>query len=490
MARRRREPAGVLLGLTEAELTWLERHLRAELHLADPVAWVRERLGEHLWSAQREIAYAVRDHRRVAVRSAQDVGKSRIASRLACWWIDTHPVGEAFVVTTAPTFKQVQAVLWREMRSAHAAATLPGVMSETEWKIGGRLVAFGRKPADYDPDAFQGIHTRYVLVIMDEACGIPESLWTAAETLMANEGSRILAIGNPDDPMSSFATACAPGSGWHSIRIDGYASPNFTDEPVPSELRELLLSRTWVAERKRSWGEDSPLFISKVRGEFPEDAEDALIPLTWIRAAQARFDPEPAEPSDEPTILGVDIARYGSDETVIVARHGDRAWIVARYRHQDTMATTGRVVRAIQDLGAREALVDVIGIGSGVVDRLAEQHQPVTGLNAGAAARSKRKFANARAEWCWGVRDRMEKGQIAIQPDDELAAQLAALRYTFDSSGRIQIESKEDMRSRGIASPDIADALMLAFSARETPSFNITIPNMWRASYWRGESDW
>jgi hypothetical protein len=112
-------------GMSDHELAALRDHLRRELHRADPVAWVAERLGESLWSAQRLIARAVRDHRRVAVRSAQDVGKSRIASRIACWWIDTYPVGQAFVVTTAPSFKQVQAVLWREMRQAHRAGKLP-----------------------------------------------------------------------------------------------------------------------------------------------------------------------------------------------------------------------------------------------------------------------------------------------------------------------------------------------------------------------------
>jgi len=460
---------------SEPELVSLERHLRGELYRADPVIWVAERLGERLWSAQREIARAVRDHRRVAVRSAQDVGKSRIASRLALWWIDTHPVGEAFVVTTAPSFKQVQAVLWREMRLAHRVGKLPGVMTETEWKIAGQLVAFGRKPADYDPDAFQGIHALYVLVILDEACGVDEALWNAAETLTANEGSRILAIGNPDDPASLFARVCHPGSGWHSIRIDGLQTPNFTDEPVPDELRALLLSPTWVEERKRSWGEDSPLYISKVRGEFPEDADDSLIPLGWIRAAQARYEEASGRP-EVAEVLGVDVARYGSDETVIVARAGELAWIVGRYRKQDTMATTGRVVRALADLGASEAAVDVVGIGAGVVDRLDEQRLPVVGLNGGSAPRDPDRFANARAEWYWGLRDRFERGEITLEPDDELAAQLAGIRYLIDSHGRTQIESKQVARSRGVASPDIADALMLAFASYHDPAPPIVTP--------------
>jgi hypothetical protein len=130
-------------------------------------------------------------------------------------------------------------------------------------------VAYGRKPADYDEDSFQGIHARFVLVILDEACGIPGSLWTAAETIATNDGCRVLAIGNPDTPLSQFKRACEPGSGWRVIHVDGLRSPNFTSEVVPEGLRELLLSPTWVEERRADWGEDSALFQSKVRGEFP-----------------------------------------------------------------------------------------------------------------------------------------------------------------------------------------------------------------------------
>lgn len=126
--------------------------------------------------------------------------------------------------------------------------------------------------------------------------------------------------------------------------------------------------------------------------------------------------------------------------------------------------------------------MDVVGIGAGVVDRLKEQHEPVLGLNAAAAPRDKTRLANARAEWCWRLRDRFERGEIAIFPDDELAAQLAGIRYAIDSAGRIQIECKEDARCRGVASPDIADALMLAFSSRKEPPRNIRIPTMWQPS--------
>ncbi|MCR4300614.1 MAG: hypothetical protein NUV51_03315, partial [Sulfuricaulis sp.] len=164
--------------------------VRFTRYLDDPVGFVQTGLGEVLTAKQCEIAEAVRDHRHVAVHSAHDLGKSFIASRLAAWWLSVHKPGEAFVVSTAPTFAQVRAILWREIGRAHRKANLPGRVNQTEWWINDEIVAYGRKPADYDEDAFQGIHARYVLVILDEACGIPETLWTAAETITTNEGCR------------------------------------------------------------------------------------------------------------------------------------------------------------------------------------------------------------------------------------------------------------------------------------------------------------
>ena len=141
--------------------------------LMDPVGWVHHRLGETIWSKQAEILVSVRDHRRTVVRASYDVGKSWSASRLAAWWLDTHAAGSAFVISTAPTFNQVRAILWREINRAHAKGKLLGRVNQTEWWIGNELVGMGRKPADYDATSLTGIHARYVLVIIDEAGGVP-----------------------------------------------------------------------------------------------------------------------------------------------------------------------------------------------------------------------------------------------------------------------------------------------------------------------------
>jgi hypothetical protein len=178
----------------------------------DPVGWVTNSLGEFWWSGQHRMAQSVVENRYSAFKASHDVSKSHTMSRLALWWIDVHPPGEAFVVTTAPSTPQVEAILWRYMGNAHKKAGLPGrITLDAKWYIGNELVAYGRKPADYDPAAFQGIHARYVLVIIDEAGGVPKSIFDAVDALATNIDARVVAVGNPDDPASHFATICKPG---------------------------------------------------------------------------------------------------------------------------------------------------------------------------------------------------------------------------------------------------------------------------------------
>ena len=304
--------------------------------------------------------------------SCHDSGKSFLACRLAAWWITVHPPGEAFVVTTAPTTAQVEAILWREIRAAHRKGELPGRLTlNAQWYLPGeQLVAYGRKPQDYDPAGFQGIHARRVLVIVDEACGVPRMLFDAVDSLATNEGARVLAIGNPDDGAAHFADICKPGSGWHVIRVDGLETPNFTDEQVSTELSDLLLSTQWVEERKKRWGESSPIYQSKVLGLFPEVGEDTLIAPGLVLAAQRR-ELTPAE--DDFEQFGVDVARYGKDETMIYRAQGGYVRLAWHGHAQDTMTTAGHVARLLRASGGSvPAIVDEVGVGAGVLDRLNE----------------------------------------------------------------------------------------------------------------------
>ena len=482
--------------------------------LADPNVWLDRKLGEFAWSKQREILESVNTHRYTAVQACHDVGKSFIASRVAAWWIDQHPPGEAFIVTTAPSSAQVSAILWREIAKAHRKGKLVGRITSAgypQWKLGnGELVGYGRKPADYQDSAFQGIHARYVLVVIDEACGVAKKLFDSVDALATNEDARVLAIGNPDDPASHFAQVCKPQSGWNTIRIDGLRSPNMsraeiesgrypllaqlmaeegiepTDEVIPDEVKPMLLSPLWVEERLARWvGNDNatipisqraaqnPLFTAKVRGIFPASGNDGVIPLGWVQRAVERWRdwdeagrPEPAGTH----IVGVDVARTGEDATCIATRQGDVVYDVSPYRIADTMETVGMVAAKLRAVPHSTAIVDVIGIGAGVVDRLREQGLNVVGFNAAAGTKTtdaigEFRFRNMRAAAWWGMREQLDPSRgatLALPPDDTLIQDLTSPNWKIHSGGIIQVESKDEIRRRIGRSTDMADAVIQA----------------------------
>jgi len=448
----------------------------------DPALWVSEVLGEHLWSKQVEIVESVVANRHTAVPSCHGTGKSFIASRLAAWWLDAHPAGEAFVVTTAPSDKQVKAILWREIGKAIRAAKRmtrraksfilnSRTTLDAQWyvKLGDQdeLVAYGRKPQDLQNEeeaatAFQGIHAKYVLVILDEACGIPKWLWDAVDSLVTNEHSRVLAIGNPTDPTSHFEKVCRPGSGWNVIPIGYQDTPNFTGEAVPDKLRDLLLGKTWVAERLARWGRKSSLYISKVLGFFPESADDTLISAQMIKDAQAR-DLSGRAISD-PGNYGWDIGELGPDETAGYLNRGGMVRRMYANAAHNPMEAAGDIAAVARDHRDRSHQVDKIGVGSGTYFRLLELGIRVSGFGAGEKARDPLRFKNRRAEAWWTFRQMMIDGAVDLDPgDEELAAELQAPKWGRDSAGRVWLESKEKMRDRGIASPNRADAVIMSF---------------------------
>jgi hypothetical protein len=466
---------------------------RSVIYRRDPVIWAQERLGIFLWSKQKEILYSIRDNRRTAVPSCYDIGKSFVSAVAVSWWLDVHPVGSARVVTTAPTGYQVKAILWSEIADLFARGKLKGRLNQTEWWMEideegdgdgkytrEKLVAFGRKPAEYTPSAFQGIHAKYVLVIKDEAAGIGPGLQNAIKGLLSNEYARELDIGNPEDCTAPFYRHCLPDSGFNVIPVSAFDTPNFTGEEIPETLRDLLISPTWVEERKKDWGENSPMYQAKVLARFPEDAENTLIPLSWIRAAQDRWR-EKTNINDDITgdiDIGVDVGG-GGDSNCICVKRGRRAIVEYEDKERDTMKTLGRVLKWIkQNPRTRAAKVDYIGIGHGAVDRAGEMHKDqvirrtnpdlakraglIQGASVGRAAIDNTQYTALRSEGYWTLREMFREGIIDIDDTDEkLAAQLSAIKY-YPSSGRIQVETKEDLKSRGLPSPDRADSLMLA----------------------------
>jgi hypothetical protein len=516
------------------------------LYQRDPALWVRSN-DEEIWSQQDATLASVRDNRYTAVHSAHDLGKSFIASRAIAWWIDTHPPGSAFVVSTAPSAAQVSAIMWREVTKIHRKANLLGQINRAgypQWFIDGELVGYGRKPADYEQSAFQGIHAEYVLVVIDEACGVTQHLFDAVDALATNENARVLAIGNPDDPASHFAKICKPDSGWNVIHLDGLRSPNMTyerivgpdpenplfpltkalmeaehipysTEPISDYLRKMLVNEQWIEERIARWAnfspqqaehialtegpealaerikvacEGSPLFTSKVRGVFPTSASEGIIPLSWVQRAIERWKDAKRggnwghKPGD--FVLGVDVARTGDDETCFAHRYGTYVPKIERMRITDTTIIADRAAAYLHEPRSA-AVVDVIGIGSGVFDLLRryKNNNVIVGTPYGfnAAAQSHRhdklgqfRFLNDRAAAWWNLRELLDPAlgaDLAIPDDEGLVEELIAPKYGFNAGGTLKVESKDDIRRRIGRSTDAADALIEAFwiSGDNTP---------------------
>ncbi len=462
----------------------------------DPVWFVIEILGTRPWKKQIDIISAVRDNPRTAVRSCHGAGKSFIAGQVILWFL--YSFYPSIVLSTAPTWRQVEKLIWKEVRASYRRSKVP---------LGGNLLP--KRPeiqiiqdewyavglSTNEPDRFQGFHEENILVVVDEAAGVPEEIFEAIEGVLTSEHARLLLLGNPTSVGGTFYNAFRT-PGWENISISAFDTPNFTafgiaEDDIINETWESkitnslpnpkLITPAWVADKYRRWGPNSPAYQARVLGQFPSEGEDTLIPLAWIEAAMARWEDTP---EGEPIEIGVDVARFGSDKTVIATRRGQKVLPLNVYAKQDTMETVGCIIMVHRKIGASKTKVDVIGVGAGVVDRLKEQGHPVIGINVAEAATDTEKFANLRSELWWNMRELLDPNQrinpepIALPPDDELLADLSGVKYKIDSRGRIQVESKEDMKKRLGRSPDRADAVVLAFAKASGQPISDTVKKL------------
>jgi hypothetical protein len=319
---------------------------------------------------------------------------------------------------------------------------------------------------------FQGFHGR-VLVVLDEAPGVRADVWEAIEGIRAGGDVRVLAIGNPTIASGPFYDAFAAGrTGWRTFTIDAFDTPNLRgwtlerlleagEDELDDGPRPYLVSRRWVREKHAEWGERSPLWQARVRGQFPDQGEDALLSLAWLEAAQTRE--LPAAPDHE-WEAGVDVAGPGEDETVLCVRHGPRIVHLQGWARPDPR---GEVLAALEPYKATLARVKVDSVGMGYYfARHLEDcgyRGRVMDVNVGEAPRDREKYANLKAEAYWALRQRFAEGDVGGLADERTVGQLAGLRYGHTARGQVAIESKDDARKRGVKSPDRAEAVMLAF---------------------------
>lgn len=438
-----------------------------ERYMYDIRLWAKDKLGFTLWNKQVEIAEALIKYRRVAVKSGHGVGKSFTASVILAWFVDTRRDMDALAVSTAPTQNQL-GIVWEYVRSHHRKADLFGrVTLDNDYKgDDDSMRAMGRKPSSTNEHAFQGQHRRNgVLAIVDEACGVPESIFVGVDVITTGRYDYCLAVGNPDDINTPFGKIFKNEvSSWHRMTISSLDSPNFTGEDFPEDAKGGLVTPEWVESRKIEWGEDSPRYKSKVLGEFSEDASSKMFSVSTL--ARGGFT-ELQVKEDSTPVLGCDIARMGEDYTVLYSYQDGVARFVDKWAKTDLYVTAERIRDHAWGIGAKEVRIDGVGVGAGVYDilpRISDGRFDVVGMIGNGASPDLDQWINIRAYWWDNVRARMDKGELDIDPEDSsLKDELGDVDYHFKNSrNALQVEKKDDIKLRTKKSPDFADAFIYA----------------------------
>ena len=423
-----------------------------------PGLFVEEVVGAKPDRVQGEIlAAAAGGHRRISVRSGHGVGKSTVASWLMLWYLMTrYPVK---IVVTAPTSAQLFDALYSEVRR-WAGGLMPAVRELIEVKAerielraapSDAFVSFRTSRAE-QPEALQGVHADYVMLIVDEASGVPEQVFEAAGGSMSGHNAMTLLFGNPIRSSGFFYdTHNRLSADWKKFKI--------------SCVDSSRVSAEYIREMAARYGEESNAYRIRVLGEFPKADDDTLIPMELLEMAKVR---EVAETEDADLVWGLDVARFGGDRSVLCVRRGNTVLSMRAWRNLDLMQTTGVVAAEFEALprGRRpvEILVDSIGLGAGVVDRLRELKLPVVGINVSESPSITGNSFNLRAELWQNMKGWFAARDCRIPDIEDLISELAAVKYKFSSNGKLLIESKDDMRRRGLPSPDFADALALTFA--------------------------
>lgn len=448
----------------------------------DPVTWVKvmfpwgegdlEGQKPDVW--QLELLQAIADGTltpdqaiRVAVASGHGIGKSACVAFIILWAMSTRP--HLAGVITANTASQLKDKTWRELSIWHkrllnkdwfkwTATKFYQVDHPETWFVS--AVPWSKER----PEAFAGLHAKYVLMIFDEASAVDDIIYETAEGAMTTPGAIWLCLGNPTRNTGKFYEIHHRlKHRWHCMQID-------SRNARMANKREI---DNWAED----YGEDSDFFKVRVKGEFPLAGSNQFIPIDIIEGAINR---EVA--ADGKIIMGVDVARFGDDASVICIRQGLKVLDFIKFRKMDTMFLANKVIELAIKYKIKIVNVDGGGVGGGVVDRLREKQASlpiankfiVNDIQFGSSAKDDIKYFNKRAELWGNMKDWLKKGSI---PNDlDLKQDLKAPEYGFaGDKGQIQLESKKDMKKRGLASPDVADALAITLDNLQVRNYEMMV---------------
>jgi hypothetical protein len=425
-----------------------------ELYGDDPVGFVRNVLGAEPQPWQEEFLRKLsRGARRISVRAGNGAGKTTACSWALIWHQCCRYPQKS--ILTAPTSGQLFDALFAELKSW--LNKLPPALKESFEVFSDRITfkaapessfISARTSSSERPEALAGVHSEHVLLVVDEASGVPEAVYEAATGSMSGHSATTILIGNPTRNSGLFyKTHHELSSDWETMHV--------------SCLNNPFVSLDFVRQIKSTYGEDSNAYRIKVLGEFALGDDDTLIPADLVDSAMTR---DITVSPSEPMVYGVDVARYGTDRTALCKRRGNVVIEIKSWGGLDLMQTVGVIVNEAKMDDPGEICVDTIGLGGGVADRLREQGFNVRDVNVSESTAMNPNAHRLRDELWMSVKDWLATRAAKLPKDDQLRHELVAPRYSFMSNGKLLVESKDSMRKRRMRSPDLADALCLTFA--------------------------
>lgn len=486
-------------------INWLDDFLDESIPqwISAPVQFCREVLMFEPDDWQIPVLNDLRDNPKVAVKSGQGVGKTGVEACSLLWFLTCYP--DARIVATAPTKQQLNDVLWSEVSKwMNKSPLLPMLLKWTKtyiYMIGYEKRWFAVARTATKPENMQGFHEDNMLFIVDEASGVADPIMEAIVGTLSGENNKLLMMGNPTRTTGTFYDAFTVDRGIYCCHtVSSRNSPRTNKENIES--------------MDRKYGKESNVVRVRVDGEFPEQEDDVFMPLSIIEQCGSRlYDLE--ENKQLPYIIfGVDVARFGDDETIIYRNAQGKLKIVEKRRGQDLMKTVGdivihykKVLKEYKDYKGRIYVnIDDTGLGGGVTDRLKEVKREqklnrlfVIPINAAEKIETDSKEGRDAAEHynnltthMWGVlKDLFERKEVEISEDQETIAQLSSRKYNLASNGKLELESKKEMKKRGLDSPDRADAAALSTYLGKIKKYTGSAPNadalagLGKSSYWK-----
>lgn len=418
----------------------------------DPLVFVESVLGATPERWQVEVLEALPNNLRIAVKSGHGVGKTALEAWIIIWFLVCHSPSK--VPCTAPTAHQLKDILWAEIRKW--INKLPTWLQTQFDLTSDRLslsedtFAVARTARKENPDAFQGFHEDNLLFVCDEASGIDEVIFEVAQGALSTKGARIVLFGNPTKT-SGYFYRC------FNVLRDSYKT--YTVSCYDS----TRVNKQYIDDCIKEYGKDSNFFRVRVLGEFPESGDMQFISTDDVKNC---INYKCKSYTDFPLQMGLDIARHGDDDSVLVIRQGRKIHSIDRYRITDLTTLSSKVTEILKKHPeCAQLALDTVGMGIGVFDILRKWgwDHILQQVNAGEKASVEGRYKNRRAEMWDNMRQAIRE-TIDLPDDDRLLVDLTGLQYDYDNTQRLQLEKKSDMKKRGVASPDSADALALTYA--------------------------